>query len=374
MSNIKMTSLYSTFSISVFYLLLFLLMGCNKIELPDPDIKSDKVFSLGGFLNGQKIGFDTETHKMITDLFVDSLGVRVFKTSFEATDGSGERFVFFIRDSRIFEEDQNIQNILLPGNYPTYDYNAFTGRSFVLRNTLDSEDIGGLVWRYEGQELAGGTEFNIERVNPNRTYRICLLNPINYDNSFSSYCKTFVPGHLKDKFDISIDGFEINGNAIRPKVAAGTCCNLFYRWNSTNINDHGNYVVMENGKHRLVVEGKNDHQTEVDLFLNLYNEELIHPVFTGFSSTLEEWQSVPNFSTSALYYENGMGEVFSSAASGIQGSGLLKVITSDNEFLINDIGKKVKKVSVQFDGPLFSPSGDSIIVKELRGTLGFTVE
>jgi hypothetical protein len=352
---------------------MLLAASCQRIELPPPVLNDEKTFEIQGDINGKPVKFATDRYRMLTDLAVDSLGVRIFKTSFVAIDSSQEELSILIRDNRIYEGTDDTAAVLLPGVYPILGNKAHSGKTFYLKNTLHDQDMSGLVWKYNNNQQQG-PYLNIENINPNQSYKICVQNTGDLNNTFLHYCKTFTPAHLKDHFDISVQSFEVNNNVIKPIVDPRTCCNLVYRWNSTSVNTSGELVVVDGGNYSLRIEGKNDHVTDADLSLRFVNERLQVPVFTGFSSELEELAGNPNFSTATIVYKDETGKVYTSDLLQDPANLRVRILGSEHMSERDDLGRSIQKVILQFQSALLSENGDTLQLANFSGQVGFAKE
>lgn len=372
MKNISIENIVCCLRWQVILVILFT-ASCQQIELPPPVINQEKTFEIQGEINGKAIQFATDRYRMLTDLTVDSLGVRVFKTSFVAIDSSQQELSILIRDNRIYEGMDDTAAVLLPGVYPVLGKKAHSGKTYYLKNTIQDPEMPALVWKFNNLEQHG-PHLNIENINPNQSYKVCIQNKGDISNTFLHYCKTFTPAHLKDHFDISVQHFEVNNNVIKPIVDPRTCCNLVYRWNSTSVNTTGELAVMSGGNYSLRIEGKNDHVTEMDLALRFVNERLQVPNFTGFTSELGELAGNPNFSTATIVYKDETGKVYTSDFLEDPSHFRVRIIESENISERDDLGRAIQKVMLQFQSPLLSENGDTLNFTNFRGQVGFAVE
>ncbi len=347
--------------------------GCQEIELPPPVINSEKVFELKGELNGEPFAFSTEKYRLLTDYTIDSLGVRIFVTTFLSIDSSQEKISIAIRDNRIYEGKGDTAAVLLPGNYPIKGNRSGMGKTYYLKNTMNDEGASGLFWKYNDQ-IIPGPNFNIENVNPNSSYKICLQNNGSLQNTFLHYCRTFTPAHFKDKFDIAIENFAVQSNIIKPKVDTQTCCNLLYRWNSTFVNNTGEFPVASSGNYALRVEGKNDHVADVELVLQIRDEQLQLPYFVGFTSSLEELEGEPSFSMATITYTDKSGRVYTTDNLTSMPNQKIRILQSELMNRKDDLGRDIQKVMLEFQSPLVSEEGDSIFLSNFRGVVGFAIE
>jgi hypothetical protein len=350
-----------------------LFTGCQEIELPPPIINPDKVFELKGELNGEPFTFSTEKYRLLTDYTIDSLGVRIFVTTFLFVDSSQEKISIAIRDNRIYEGKGDTAAVLLPGNYPFKGNRSVMGKTFYLKNSMNDEGATGLFWKYNDQ-IIPGPNFNIENVNPNSSYKICLQNNGSLQNTFLHYCRTFTPAHFKDKFDIAIEDFSVQSNIIKPKVDSQTCCNLLYRWNSTFVNTTGEFPVASSGNYALRVEGKNDHVADVELVLQIRDEQLQLPYFVGFTSSLEELEGEPSFSMATITYTDKSGRVYTTDNITGMSNHKIRIVESQLMNRKDDLGRDLQKVLLEFQAPLISEDGDSIFLSNFRGVVGFAIE
>jgi hypothetical protein len=347
---------------------IILFNSCEQIQIEDPIVEKP-IFQLNMEMDSTSVNFGDRTNYMFPDFNIDNLGIRVFESKFvsDIEDMDRNNITFQLRDDRFIEFDDNDSlSIFRTGAYTYLSPAGFNHPVKIMMNKLMNVMYHDKVtWIKSGQEESG-RYFHVFDVNEGQDVEFEMHIEDNSKNCFTTYSKKWTP----NLGDIHVTGFAINGRKISPIIQQPITGNLLYKWDSGQ--NTKEIEVTQNGRYCLTITNAPQGISVICMNLEIENNALKIPCFSGVESRLVEVNGDPRFHTAEVIWIDKDGREYSSRFTPQSENTYFYVIGATPFNVLNHKGQKVKKVEVEFSCDLSTEDGDKIRIQKGEGTIGFS--
>lgn len=346
--------------------IVLLIVGCNKLELPEPIIHEPEFRALMD-INGSAFEFDLRNAEVSTKFDFNDQSIRYVGSSIHnQIDSTSLRIKIF--EQVFFNEDLfGDRSFEIPiGDIDYIPFENFTDSLFYIVNTLyDQSYFDKASWSTDSIDVSGG-QLVLSDINPSQLQAVCL-ELLDSDLCDMTYCKKWVP----IQGDHSLLGWDVNENMISPIFDTRRPGNINIRWdNESTIPER---VIKESNNYTMTSVSK-ESENIVSMFVKLdEGGNIIDPCFAGFRSELIKLDRKPELGMVEVEFRDDDGIVYTSSAVDQESKNYFRVKSIEDTELVNQDGHPVKILDVEFSCILANNDGHKILLDNASARMAFRI-